>query len=62
MAAARALNVGQPREMRMFRERKDLAISVMVNLDVFMFDNVKYIRYIILCIKRPREMKLVMFG
>jgi hypothetical protein len=44
MAAARALDVGQPREMRMFPERKgfsDLPDGEILTLKVFRFDNVK---------------------
>jgi hypothetical protein len=45
MAAARALNVGQPREMRMFPEKKgfnDLRDEeILTLLKVFRFDNVK---------------------
>ncbi|KAH3708805.1 hypothetical protein DPMN_068264 [Dreissena polymorpha] len=35
MAAARALDVGKPRELRMFREGKDFAISVMVKYSYY---------------------------
>jgi len=45
MAAARALDVGQPREMRMFPERKGFSDlrdgELLTLLKVFRFDNVK---------------------